>query len=438
MTYADLPILLLLPPLLVLSATFSASETVFFGISYHDRMRLKRASPAAGAIVNTLLSEPRPLLITVLLMNMAANVVYLVLLSVLLLRATNPAVGIAVNAAGVAMLILVGEVFAKLVAASNRVLFCRVMAGVIYAVHRSIAPVRIVLEHAVVTPLSRLIRPQHETVPALTTEELSRLIELGAHQGAIDTDEQRLLAQVVELGTLRVREVMTPRVELTWLEESGDPDLIRQTIEQTRLTRIPICRGTLDGEVLGFLNTKRYLASAATGHDAPMHAFLEPARYLPEQARLDRLLDHLRETGTKLALCVDEHGVVTGLVAIEDIARRLVPQTGTPEEREAAVEIEQVGRAKWRVPGRLSVRAWAELFDHPGETRVNTAAGLVLTALGRIPREGDAVTLGNVRIEVESVRGNVIESLLVSIDEFTGPPAPRRHAERTTGQGGEP
>lgn len=411
--------------LLGFSAFCSGSETALFGMAYNDRLQLRKRSARAGAAADALLSEPRALLITLLMANMLVNVLFLALGSVMLLGAESQAQAAALNAGAVLVLVALGEVTPKLLATSHRVRVVALVAPLVLVLHRAISPVRRVTEHLVIMPLARLIHP-HERLHssgALTVDELSALVELGASEGAIARDEQQLLAQVVELGTVRIRDVMAPRMQIHWLSSTAGPDDVVALVERTGVTHIPVFRGTPDTEVLGMLDARRYLGALAAGRSPRLTDGLAPVAYVPETARLDQLLPQFARSHSKVLLCVDEYGTVDGLVRVGDVAERLVAKF--TEEDAIASElddlaeqgVERLGEGWWRVPGRLGVREWSGLFGQEIDRRASTVGGLVMARLGRMPRVGDEIEFKNVRVRVSVLRGNLIERLEVFLDD---------------------
>lgn len=418
---SDLVLLIPLPVLLVFSALFSGAETALFGMTYNERLALRRESPAVERIVGRLLAEPRPLLITLLVGNMTVNVMYFVLASVALLRADNPAVGAALNIALVLLIVLVGEVLAKMLAATRRLALCRVVVRPIALFSRVLRPLVRGLDGVVIGPLARLVAPGRPGTP-IGVDELNALIELGARRGDIDPHEEEQLAGIVSLGTVRIRHIMTPRVEMQWLRTSDGPGAVREAVQRTRQTKIPVLEAGSGDRVAGMLDARPYLAADAAGRRPALRRFLEPARFVPVSATLDRLLEHFRRTGSHVALCVDERGEIVGRVEIEQVAEELVGVlTGPGGADEHAGAVRLVGLGEWSVPGRLSVRDWSEMFDLPPDPRVATVAGLVMAALGRIPEAGDRVLVGHgaarLALEVESMNGRVVDRVRVALAE---------------------
>jgi CBS domain containing-hemolysin-like protein len=424
MTLADLPLLLLLLPLVAGSALCSGLETALFSLTHSDRVRLGKASPSAAGAVATLLAQPRRLLVSVLLVNTCVNAAYFVISSALTRRFEHPLWQPVVSLLMVVTLILLGEVIPKVLASSHRVTLSLALARGALAVSRAIAPVRTVVEVAAIAPLTRLLRSSGAEHPApLSAEELSALLEHGARRGAIDEDEQRLLAEVVELGTTRVRDVMTPRVDIHWLDVRATYDEVADLVRRTGLTRFPVVERSPDNGVLGWADARRYLVQVGAGRRTLGIAdLLESVHYVPDRARLDQLLDEFRRRAVHAALCVDEFGAVTGQVHIRDVVGELV--VTSPEAMQTPDEqVRSLGHGRWLVPGRLGVRDWEEFLGPAGGTRdrrASTVAGLILQTLGRVPKAGDTVRLGDVRLEIDSMRGPVIEHVIVSAAQESG------------------
>jgi putative hemolysin len=407
------PMLIAMPVLLVLSGFFSGSETALFGLSEHDRARLRRDHALIWRAVEALCHQPRMLLITILLGNMLVNVLYFVISSVLLMDAGTGVLASAVLALlSLLLIVLVGEVGPKLLATAHRMRFLTLTAGPLLAVHRVLSPVRTVLDRAVIEPLHRLTSPQNRP-PELSADELELLLQRAAGQGVIDPHEQRILQDVLELRQMRVREVMTPRVDIHALPADAVRADVLDLVRESKRTKLPVFRDDLD-QVLGILHTKRYLLHTSAA-DAPVLQHVRPVRYVPELATLDQLLEHFRSTRTQIAVVVDEYGGTSGIVALEDVVEEIVGDiTASPDEESQTVQF--VATGQWRVRGDLRIAEWAGVFgQHAETTSVDTLGGLVTHHLGRRAEPGDIVTIGSVDIEVESVdEHHRVQSVLIT------------------------
>lgn len=413
-------ILIALPLLVVASAFCSSSETALFSLTYHDRARLTKERPRAASAVAYLLARPRELLVTLIFLNTLVNTLYFVLTALLVGEVHGAWAKAGLSVVNVALLTVLAEVVGKMLAAEYRVAFAGALAVPVEVIFRAIGPVRTFLDRGLIAPLARLIAPPErstDAVHALSPDELTELVALGQREGTIDAGEQAMLRHVIHFGELRVRDVMTPRTDLVWIDAGASTESVLETWRRTGLTRIPVARGSLDHGILGLLNVKTYVLALARGASPRVEQHLEPPRYIPETTTLDRLLPHFRDAGTKIGVCVDEHGEIVGVISVRDMVRRLIAELASEAGDSSEPRPEQAGPGRWVVPGRFSVRDWAEMFGLPTDPRVSTVAGLVVARLGRLPKVGDSVRIGNVRLEVLSVAGRVADRVLVGIME---------------------
>jgi len=423
-----LPLLVVLLVLLAISALCSGGETSLFSLTHADRVRLRRQSPRAAAAVQSLLSNPRRLLILILLLNVSVNAAYFVVSSLTARHFEGGPAAVAFSVASVLGMILFAEVIPKSLATVHRVRFSVLFAPFARGLGKLLNPVGLVFEHAVLGPLARLFRPAGAgEAHAVSPEEIAALLESGAGRGVIDEDEQQLLSGVVALGTIRVREVMTPRVDVRWIAHTASVEDLLELVRASGHTKFPVCRGSLEGAVMGIVNAKRFLAARAAGTlgaRTSIAHWAEHAPFVPDRARLDQLLDLFRSSRAHVGLCVDELGALTGIIEVEDVVRQLVRPIDAPGSPDAQ-RVTMVAPGQWRVPGRLSIRQWAEFFgpewDMPTDRRVNTVAGLVFARLGRVPRVGDEIRLGTMRLTVESMRAHMIETIGVRVEEDGAP-----------------
>jgi len=333
------------------------------------------------------------------------------------MRAETGLVGaLLLAAASLLLIILLGEVVPKLVANAGRPAFAAVIAPPLLALHKLIGPLRIGLNRLVVDPLSRLTSPA-EAPPRLDEGELAALLDVSTREGVIDPEEQQVLQDVIALSQRKVRDVMTPRVRIEAVPVTASRDEVTALARKTRLTIFPAYREDLD-HIVGLLHVKRYLLDPREGA-AVLADHVTLARFVPEVATLDQLLDHFRESRTHLAIVVDEFGGTAGIVAIEDVVEELVGDIASKPGREE-VRPEPIGPNQWRVGGDASVHEWAGAFG-PGliPPRVSTLGGLITARLGRAPQIGDSVELGNVRVDVEQVDRSRVVTAIVTLT--TGP-----------------
>lgn len=415
---------LLLPALLALSACCSGAETALFSLRRADKVRLRKLDPGAADLAARMLEAPRALIIAILLANIAVNTAYMAVGVVLARSLEGPLLTGLVGVAVPLALIVLGEVVPKALAGVHPVRIARILARPVFAWSRLVSPLRHFLDRFVVAPLARLFRPAgaaRDPQP-ISVRELQLLLEHGAGRGVIDAEEHRLLAEVVDLGNIRVRDVMIPRIDVEWLDEGDGPERVLDLVRTSGRRKFPVFHGDPDeGKVLGVLSLKRYLSAMERRGQPPRLAdHLDPARFVPERARLDQLIDFFHQHRCHVALVVSEEGSLVGLVEIESAVRHLLQASGGPGP-EHDEEVQRVAEGEWLVSGRLSVREWGEFFGGAtahgaiAKKTVSTLAGLILAQLGRLPQRGEELRIGDVLLRVEELDGASIEKVRVRL-----------------------
>lgn len=417
-------LLIALPVLLIGSALFSGSETALFSLSAHQRSLLQKSSRVGANAASTLLVETRALLVTLLIGNMVINVLYFTLSTVLMDRLLANETIAATGAAGIALstffgVIIFGEVLPKQVAAQQAYAWSGLVGVPLLAVHRAIAPLRVLAERVVIGPLARLIAPSTKP-PELSSRELEIMLSMSRQRGIIDQDEQQLLRHVLELGQIKVRDVMVPRVDIRGHDLDAPIDELLSLAHETRLRHLPVYEESLD-QIRGVVLTRQLLVKPPKDR-ASLEALIKPVYFVPEVAPADHLLATLREQAVTFAIVVDEYGGTAGLVTLEDVVEHFIGDIPGAYERDGQPIVEQLRDGVFRVGADLAVHDWVEWFGRnpamsKAASNAATLGGVVLGLLGKAPDEGDHVRLGNMRLTVDQVDGRRITSVLVALSE---------------------
>jgi putative hemolysin len=413
LTGVDWALLAAMPPLLLLLAFFSFVETTYFALTPAERLSLRRLSPTASTSVDRLLLSPRALLVSTMLGALVASTAYFVVSSVLVTR-HEQSLAFSVGIALVSLfgMVLSAEVLPKLVGNADRVRAARIAIVPTTVFAAALRPVSEAIDRFVIAPFGRLVGG---ATPAgvVDASELAALLAQSAHEGAIDVREREAIEGVMRLRRLRVRDVMTPRVDMAWIDHAMNDAEVLALATRRRLTHLPVVDDSVD-RVRGILDLKRWMLSA---RKVSRSECVSPARFVPELATLEQLLEHFRKTESKLAIAVDEYGGTAGIVALEDCVEEIVGDIVAHGERSVDAPTE-VAPGCWRVSGEMGISRWSDIFGaRVVSPRASTVAGLVLQQLSRLARVGDRVQIANLRLEVESVEGARIRSVLVSLAE---------------------
>lgn len=414
--------LALLAVLLGLSGFFSGSETALFSLEPARVAELARgAAGRRGRVVARLLARPHHLLVTILFGNLVVNVLFYALSVVVAFRleeAGAHGAAVAVGLGALAVVVVFGEVTPKAVAVAVAERFALWAAPVVAVMAWVVGPLLGVFLR-VSDAVSRVL--VGEGRPAgLSGEELKMLIALSQQQGLIGPRERGLLARVVELGEVSVREVMLPRVDMVRFRLGRPREELVALIRRTRREFIPVCRDSIDS-VVGVVRSARVLLEP----ERPVEELVEPVAVVPESRTVDELLREFRRRGIRLAVVVDEFGGTSGLVEVDDLVEAVVGEM--PEEWDSPQPmIERLGPRSYLLDARLSLREWAERFgvtleeeEGLGPARPVTVGGFVAALLGRWPEVGDEVHYGRLRFTVTRMRGRRLGKVRMDLLEET-------------------
>jgi CBS domain containing-hemolysin-like protein len=394
-----------LPVLLLVSAAVSAIETALFSLNPAERDR-------AGSTARKLLEDPQTLLISVLLANLVANVLYFACASGLA-PADREYGELEYGFAALVVCLVFAEILPKTLALRAPVAVARAGAVPMSLFVAAIAPVRRMVQFtldAFLRALGELAREER----GITTESLAQVLEQSAQHGLIEDVEADLLAEVVELEGIRVREIMTPRVDMIAIDLTLPRDDAAAAVERAlekRLTWLPVIRGHAD-DVQGCVRLRDVLAQP----DRPIASLVQKAPFIPEVAAVLDLLRVLRDRKATEAVVVDEYGGTAGIVTIEDIFEEIVGDLRVEGEHTPA-PVTPLSDGRFRVSGSLSIRDWNEQFGREVvPDGFETVGGFVTALLGRIPRAGDRVRLGGLVSQVHEVRGRRVRSVDMYIE----------------------
>jgi putative hemolysin len=309
--------------------------------------------------------------------------------------------------------LIVGELVPKHLALRAPERIASPVAPVIDLLSRISTPAVWLLEKSSLFVL-RLLGSEVQPRETVTEEEVRTLIAEGTRTGVFHKQEQEMIIRVLRLADRPVRAIMTPRVELVWLDVEDDPAEIARVIKESGHSRFVIGKGGLD-DVLGVVHVRSLLDACLAGRTMDLHASVRPALVLHDNMPVLRALEALRQARVSIALVIDEYGEVEGVVTVEDVLEAVV---GDMPERRLGEEPTIVRRedGSLLMDGLLpldEVKLALGFESLPDEGSYHTLAGFILGQLGRVPQEGATVAYGGWRFEVVDMDGRRIDKVLV-------------------------
>lgn len=259
---------------------------------------------------------------------------------------------------------------------------------------------------------------------SVTEEEIHTILEEGASTGVIDAEERTMMRGVMRLADRDVRSIMTPRPEVVWLDPDDKTEAVMQEIAASGHSRFPVARADLE-HVVGIVQTKDLLVASAQEGKLDLESVARPATFVPETLPVMKFLESLQGNDVRMALVVDEHGVVQGIVTAADLLGAIAGASAFSAEDGLMPPVRRED-GSWLIDGLpplddlQMLRGAAKLAE--AANGFATAAGLVMHELQRMPQVGDAITYDGVTFEVIDMDGRRIDKLLVRI-EGAPPPA---------------
>jgi CBS domain containing-hemolysin-like protein len=292
-------------------------------------------------------------------------------------------------------------------------------AAFLFPLTRALGPLpRLLVAVGNAMPPIRRVRPLVDHEGPVDRSELRGLVDYLERRSGIEPGERDMVRSVFELGDTIVREVMVPRTDMVFIESDRTVEQALSLTLDSGFSRIPVV-GENQDDVVGIAYLKDIVAWSHEhpGADATekVATVIRPASYVPDSKPVDELLRQMQAQRSHVAIVIDEYGGTAGLVTIEDILEEIVGEI-TDEYDNEQPPVEWLSDGSARVTARLSATELGELFGiNLEEEDVETVAGLLAHALGRVPIAGSTATIRGLRLTAENLAGrrNKIGTVLV-------------------------
>ena len=232
-------------------------------------------------------------------------------------------------------------------------------------------------------------------------EQLVTLLHSAFERNLLDGDALSMIEGALQVSEMQVRDIMVPRSQMDVIDVNVPPDKFIPHVIATAHSRFPVIDKNRD-DVIGILLAKDLLRYYAGEEEFRVRAMLRPAVFVPESKRLNVLLREFRANRNHMAVVVDEYGGVAGLVTIEDVLEQIVGDIEDEydfDESEDNIVREQSG--DYRVKAQTEIADFNQTFGTQfSDTDFDTVGGMVLQRLGRLPKRGEAITIGGLRFHV--------------------------------------
>ncbi len=406
--------------LLACSGFFSSTETSLFSLSSFQLEQMRAAKNPRIELIERLRSEPRRLIVTILIGNEFVNVSASVISAAMIIHlfgAENEMINLLVM---VPILLLFGEITPKVLAIRNNVAFANAECRPINLFARLITPLREVIRHIAEFFITLIVGKQRSQGNLVTEDMIRTLVHDAVGEGALDSQEAQYIEKIFDFGNKSLRDIMRPRSDIQFLSVDLPVGEMIAQIRASRQSRYPVFKENRD-TILGVLHTRDLLGVdlARLERDPQgVRKLLRQASFFPESKPAVELFHTFRQRKLSFALIVDEYGGVTGLVTMEDLLECVFGEITSPSDTDVFTR----HLLKDSANGQRLIDAGVALEDFNRALAVNvtaddaeTLAGALLEAFGELPPVGAMTNLGGLRFTVDGVENNRITRVIVEV-----------------------
>ncbi len=261
----------------------------------------------------------------------------------------------------------------------------------------------------------RLLRMNRESQSHVTAEELHLIVAEASKSGIIEESERAIISGVVRLADRPVREVMTPRTEVSWIDADADHDTLLDVLRTLPHSRMFVAEGSVD-KIIGVVQARDIVAKLVDGAVIDLRALMKTAPIVPDQVDAMDALEALRRADVPMAMVHDEYGHLEGIVTPADLLAAIAGDFVSDQDDDSDPPLFEREDGSLLVSGWLPADTLAERIGLtlPEDRDYATVAGLALAEFKRLPSIGDHFALGGYRFEIVDMDGRKIDKLLVA------------------------
>ncbi|MBQ9828504.1 MAG: HlyC/CorC family transporter, partial [Lachnospiraceae bacterium] len=370
MDAGSVTLIIILVFLILLSAFFSSAETALMTASRITLRTLEEDGNKRAALANKLTEDPQKLLSAILIGNNIANLTASALATVLASDlARNSGAGIRVSTAvGIAtgvltlLVLIFGEIIPKTMASEKAVKMSLAYARPIWLITIILTPLIFLigkLAGGIMFLMGR--RTDGEKTAAMTEDDLKTVVDVSHEEGIIESEEKEMIKNLVDFGDSQVKDVMVPRIDVTFAELGTTLPELKELLEENKYTRIPVFSETKDN-VVGIINVRDLFYYKGDTDTLDLSEIMRKPFFTYEFHKTSDLFHQMREEAENIAIVLDEYGATAGLVTMEDIVEEIVGEIRDEFDAEEEEDIEQVAPNEYLVEGSMRLEDLDEML----------------------------------------------------------------------------
>jgi len=406
--------------LLFFSAIFSGSEVAFFSLKINHLEEIKGISSTKYQEICSLLEDSKRLLATILILNNFVNIgvviVFTYVNKVLFADIASERTKLFLEIGVITTVILIfGEILPKVFASKNNIKTALWLCSFIYLLNRFLYFANTPMKNIVEIVENKFGRKSAN----ISVNDLSQALELSNKNGSSE-DEHKILKGIVTFGNTEASEVMTPRIDVFAITSEEIYDEVVLKIMEKGYSRIPAYEESMD-KIKGVLYAKDLIPHLNTKNFDWMSIIRDPF-FVPENIKLDNLLNIFKTQKNHIAIVVDEFGGTSGIITLEDIIEEIVGDI-QDEFDDQSINYTKIDDQNYFFDGKTNLKDFSKIIDideiylENNRGEAETLAGLILEILGVFPKLNQVISFGTLRFKVDSLEKKRIKQVKVTINE---------------------
>ncbi|MGV8905832.1 MAG: HlyC/CorC family transporter [Acetobacterium sp.] len=380
--------------MLIMSAFFSATETAFTSLNRIRIKNLARDGNKRAAQVFKLTEKYDTVLSTILIGNNIVNIASASIATVIFVTYYGD-LGITISTVVMTVLVLIfGEITPKSLAKDFPESFAMFAVPIIKILMVVLTPINFFFRQWK-RLLSKMFKVTNER--NITEEELLTIVEEAETEGGIDFQDGELIRSAIEFNDLDVDDILTPRVDVTAIEDTCPKEEIAKIFFESGHSRLPVFNGTIDN-IVGVINHKDFTHYVAYA-EKNVEDILKPVVFVRSSMKISKLLTLLQQNKCHIAVVYDEYGGTQGIVTLEDVIEELVGEIWD-EHDEVIDAIEKISETEYNILGKVNLDKMFDLFDMNYDFDVTTVGGWVVEELRKVPKPSDVFNFEDLTITI--------------------------------------
>ena len=394
--------LVILIVLLLLSSFFSSAETALTTVNKYRIQALIDEGNKSAIVVGKVISDSGKMLSAILIGNNIVNIAASSLATILAQNLFgNYAVSIATGILTLLVLIF-GEITPKTIATIYAEKISLVYARIIYALMVVLTPIIYIVNKLALGFMMLLRIEPSKGSTSITEGELRTLVNVSHEAGVIENEERKMINNVFDFGDTEVKDIMIPRIDMVMADVNSDYKHIMDLFKEERFTRFPIYEYSLDN-VIGIINMKDLLLYDQK-KPFDVRDFLREPFYTYESKNLSDLMMEIKKSSVNMVIVLDEYGVATGLVTLEDLLEEIVGDIRDEYDTDEENMIVKKSDSEYIIEGRTNLEDINDKLSLSLESNdYDSLGGIIIEHLDRLPKVGDNVTIDNIKLTVLSL-----------------------------------